>query len=70
MTARRKDNGKIVVKVNERYFRPAEVEILLGNAAKAEKKLKWKREISFTELVNRMVDNDLLLVEKEIKNNS
>lgn len=69
-TARRKDNGKIVVKVNERYFRPAEVEILLGNAAKAEKKLKWKREISFTELVNRMVDNDLLLVEKEIKNNS
>ncbi len=69
-TARRKDNGKIVVKVNERYFRPAEVEILLGNAAKAEKKLKWKREISFTELVNRMVDNDLLLVEKEIKNNA
>ena len=56
-----------MVKVNPRFFRPAEVELLLGNPAKAEAKLGWKREISFHELVERMVRNDLELVEKEIK---
>lgn len=44
-----------------------EVDILLGNPAKAEKELGWKREISFSQLVERMVKNDLALVEKEIK---
>ena len=46
---------------------PAEVDILLGNPEKAEKALGWKREISFSDLVERMVKNDLALVEKEIK---
>ena len=46
------------------------MDILLGNPAKAEEKLGWKREISFSELVERMVKNDLALVEKEIKINS
>ena len=62
-----KDSGKALVKVNPRFFRPAEVELLLGNPAKAEAKLGWKREFSFHELVERMVRNDLELVEKEIK---
>jgi GDPmannose 4,6-dehydratase len=62
-----KDTGKILVEVNPRFFRPAEVELLLGNPAKAEAKLGWKREISFQELVERMVRNDLNLVEREIK---
>jgi GDPmannose 4,6-dehydratase len=62
-----KATGKTVVKVNPKFFRPAEVDILLGNPEKAEKALGWKREISFAELVNRMVDNDMALVEKEIK---
>ena len=59
--------GKVVVSVNPKFFRPAEVELLIGNPAKAEEKLGWKREISFQELVERMVKNDLALVEKEIK---
>lgn len=56
--------GKTLVKVNSKFFRPAEVDILLGDCTKAEKKLGWKREISFRELVQRMVDNDLALTEK------
>ena len=65
-----KANGKTVVKVSPKFFRPAEVDILLGNPEKAEKTLGWKREISFAELVERMVKNDLALVEKEIKINN
>lgn len=62
-----KATGKVVVKVNPKFFRPAEVELLIGNPEKAEKALGWEREISFAELVERMVKNDLALVEKEIK---
>ncbi len=62
-----KATGKTIVKVNPQFFRPAEVDILLGNPAKAEKELGWKREISFSQLVERMVKNDLALVKKEIK---
>ncbi|MBR1735935.1 MAG: GDP-mannose 4,6-dehydratase [Firmicutes bacterium] len=62
-----KADGKTVVKVNPKFFRPAEVDILLGNPAKAEEKLGWKRDISFSELVERMVKNDMTLVENEIK---
>ena len=64
-----KADGKTVVKVSEKFFRPAEVDILLGNPEKAEKTLGWTREISFAELVERMVRNDLALVEKEIRIN-
>lgn len=62
-----KATGKTVVKVNPKFFRPAEVELLYGNPEKAEKTLGWTREISFDQLVERMVKNDLALVEKEIK---
>lgn len=62
-----KANGKTVVKVNPRFFRPAEVDILLGDPTKAETTLGWKRNIDFTELVTRMVNNDMKIVEKEIK---
>ena len=60
-----KATGKIVVKINPDFFRPAEVDILIGDPIKAETKLGWKREIPFVELVERMIKNDLLLVEKE-----
>ena len=59
--------GKTIVSVNKKFFRPAEVDVLLGNPAKAEEKLGWKREISFSQLVERMVRNDLKLVEEELK---
>ena len=62
-----KETGKILVKVNPKFFRPAEVEILLGNPAKAEKELGWRRQVCFSELVERMIKNDLEIVEKEIK---
>ena len=61
-----KATGKVVVKVNKDFFRPAEVDILIGNPAKADAKLGWVRHISFDELVERMVQNDLALVKKEI----
>ena len=57
-----KATGKTVVKVNKKFFRPAEVDVLLGNPEKAEKILGWKREISFFELVERMVKNDMNLI--------
>ena len=63
---RDKNTGKVVVKVNPKFFRPAEVELLIGNPAKAEAELDWKREISFSELVERMAKNDLELVKKEL----
>lgn len=62
-----KETNKTVVKINPKFFRPAEVDILLGNPEKAEKELNWKREISFEQLVERMVKNDMELVKKEIK---
>lgn len=55
------ETGDIIVKVNPKFYRPAEVDILLGDPAKAERKLGWKREISFEDLVDRMVKNDLEL---------
>lgn len=60
-----KGTGRILVKVNKEFFRPAEVELLLGNPEKAEKNLGWKREVSFEELVERMVENDMRLAAKE-----
>ena len=62
-----KATGKTIVSVNKKFFRPAEVDVLLGNPAKAESVLGWKREISFSDLVERMVKNDLALVEHELK---
>lgn len=51
--------GKSVVKVDPRYFRPAEVDLLLGNPAKAERVLGWKRKVDFDSLVHEMVQADL-----------
>ena len=65
-----KATGKVIVKINKDFFRPAEVDVLLGNPAKADKALGWERHISFDELVERMVKNDLELVAKEIKYNN
>jgi GDPmannose 4,6-dehydratase len=53
------ENGRTVVAVSERYFRPAEVETLLGDASKARQKLGWEPHVSFDELVREMVAADL-----------
>ena len=60
-------NGKDIIKVDPKYFRPAEVETLLGDASKAKKKLNWYPKISFEQLVKEMVDEDLQ-IEKKIFN--
>ena len=62
-----KATGKTIVSINPKFFRPAEVDVLLGDPAKADKVLGWKREVSFSQLVEGMVKNDLAIVEKEIK---
>lgn len=54
-----KKTGKVLVAINPRYFRPAEVELLWGDATKAETELGWKRKVSFKELVAMMVDSDM-----------
>ena len=51
--------GMLLVEIDEKYFRPAEVELLLGDPSKAEKELGWKRQTSFKELVSGMVKYDL-----------
>lgn len=65
-----KATGKVVVKVNPDFFRPAEVDILIGDPTKADTVLGWERQIKFDELVERMVKNDLELVKKEIAYNN
>ena len=49
-----KNTGRTVIKVNPKYFRPAEVETLLGDATKAKEKLGWEPKISFKQLVEDM----------------
>ena len=58
--------GATVVRVDPRYFRPAEVETLLGNPAKAKKKLGWEPQIRFTELVKEMILADLRSAQKDV----
>jgi GDPmannose 4,6-dehydratase len=58
-------NGKCIVQVDPDYYRPTEVESLLGDATKARKKLGWKSKTSFTQLVKEMVDADMHLAERD-----
>jgi GDPmannose 4,6-dehydratase len=58
-TATDKATGKVVLKINPEFFRPAEVDILLGDPTKAETKLGWKRAVDFPGLVKLMVEHDL-----------
>ena len=53
-----RDTGRELIKVSEKYFRPAEVELLLGDATKAERVLGWKPKITFEQLVYEMVTNE------------
>lgn len=55
------DNDRILIRVSEKYFRPSEVELLIGDASKAQRVLGWKPEITFDELVHEMVHSDVKL---------
>ena len=61
-----KDTGKVIVRVSKKYFRPTEVETLLGDARKAKKILKWKPKISLNQMIKEMVEHDLELAKKEL----
>ena len=61
-------NGKTIVKVDPKYFRPTEVDTLLGDASKAKEKLNWKPKISFKELVKEMIDEDLRILKNRKTN--
>ncbi len=58
---------KKYVKKDEKFFRPAEVDLLIGDNSKAKKELNWEPEIGFEELVKMMVDSDIKLLEKDKK---
>ncbi|WAM33652.1 GDP-mannose 4,6-dehydratase [Caldicellulosiruptor morganii] len=61
-----KNTGKVLIEVDPRYFRPTEVDILVGDASKAREVLGWQPTVSFDELVQIMMDSDLKEVEKEL----
>ncbi|MBJ6725935.1 GDP-mannose 4,6-dehydratase [Geomesophilobacter sediminis] len=61
--------GKIVVEIDPKYFRPAEVDLLLGDATKAKRELGWAPQTSYRELVEMMTDADLELAQRELRAN-
>ena len=58
-------NGDIVIRIDKRYFRPTEVNSLLGDASKAKSKLGWEPKITLEELVSEMIKEDLQEAKKE-----
>ena len=58
-------DGKEIVKISEKYFRPTEVDSLLGDYSKAKNILGWVPKITFDELVKEMIDEDLKIAKKE-----
>lgn len=58
--------GTVVIKVDPRYFRPTEVDLLIGDPTKANKKLGWVPKYGLNELVSEMIDSDLALFKKDI----
>ena len=62
---KRRDNGKLVIKVDESLFRPAEVETLLGDAKKAYSNLGWEPTYDINDLVSEMIESDLKMAIKE-----
>jgi GDPmannose 4,6-dehydratase len=62
-----KKSGKVLIEVSKEFYRPAEVDVLIGNPQKALKKLGWRPVTKFTRLVELMVEADLNRVKKEIR---
>ena len=53
------------VVIDERFYRPAEVDLLVGDPSKAKQQLGWSRDVSFEQLVTMMVDADVALIKRE-----
>ena len=63
---RDKVSGNIIVRIDKRYFRPTEVDSLLGDSSKAKNKLGWKPKITFGQLVKEMMESDLIEAERDL----
>lgn len=61
-------SGNVLVRIDERYFRPTEVDFLLGDPAKAKRDLGWVPEVTFEDLVKEMVEMDIKFVEEGHEN--
>lgn len=59
-----KDTGIVRVRVNPKYLRPTEVDLLLGDSSKAKEKFNWVPKVTFPELVKDMMDSDIELMKK------
>ena len=55
----------IVIKIDKRYFRPTEVDQLLGDSTKAKEKLNWEPKISLSQLISEMIEEDLKEAKKD-----
>ena len=59
------ESGNLIIEVDPRYFRPTEVESLLGDASKARDKLGWEPKITIEEMVNEMMENDINIAKRD-----
>lgn len=57
----------MIVRIDPKYFRPSEVDLLIGDCSKARKELGWEKKVSFQELVEEMVDCDLRSAESDLR---
>jgi GDPmannose 4,6-dehydratase len=62
-----KESGKIVIEIAKEYFRPSDVNVLLGNSSKAKEILGWNPKIQFRVMVKEMIENDLELVKRWVR---
>ena len=60
-----KESGQLIVAVDPRYFRPTEVDTLLGDSSKAKEKLGWETKISLKEMVHEMMENDIAIAKRD-----
>lgn len=56
-------NNKVVMEISDKYYRPAEVDLLYGDSTETRKMINWKPKVSFQQLVKKMIENDIKLLE-------
>ncbi|HZW61705.1 MAG TPA: GDP-mannose 4,6-dehydratase, partial [Candidatus Babeliales bacterium] len=59
--------GQVIVRIDPKYFRPAEVDLLIGDASKAKKELNWQPRMTFKELVHDMMRSEKKLIKRSIR---
>ena len=56
-------NDKVIMEISEKYYRPAEVDLLYGDSIETRKLINWEPKVTFRQLVKKMIDNDIKLLE-------